>query len=80
MSHKKIKNIIFDLGGVIINLDVPKTFKSFARLGGISERQIMGMVESSPFFDDYEKGLISSVTFRKCIPEIVEEEFVGRGN
>ncbi len=73
MSHKKIKNIIFDLGGVIINLDVPKTYKSFAKLGGMSEHQVIAMVESAPFFDDYEKGLISSVTFRKCIRRLLKK-------
>ena len=31
MSH--IKNIIFDLGGVIMNLDVLRTIKAFHKLG-----------------------------------------------
>ena len=73
MSHKKIKNIIFDLGGVIINLDVPKTFKNFARLGGISERQVMSMVESSSLFHDYEKGLIPSQTFRAGVKRLLRK-------
>jgi len=29
----QIKNIIFDLGGVIINLDVPRTITAFENLG-----------------------------------------------
>ena len=29
----KIKNIIFDLGGVILNLDYSKTVKEFYKLG-----------------------------------------------
>jgi len=29
----KIKNIIFDLGGVIMNLDVPRTINAFDVLG-----------------------------------------------
>lgn len=74
MSYKKIKNIIFDLGGVIINLDVPKTFKSFAELGGVSERQVMSAVESSSLFNDYEKGLISSKTFRAGIRRLLRKD------
>ncbi len=31
-----IKNIIFDLGGVIINLDTQKTIKEFTQLTGRS--------------------------------------------
>ena len=73
MNHKKIKNIIFDLGGVIINLDVPKTYKNFARLGGISERQVISLVESSPLFNDYEKGLISSRTFRTGVKRLLRK-------
>jgi len=29
----KVKNIIFDLGGVIMNLDVSRTIKAFEQLG-----------------------------------------------
>jgi len=29
----KIKNIVFDLGGVIMNLDVPKTIKALHKIG-----------------------------------------------
>ena len=74
MSHKKIKNIIFDLGGVIINLDIPKTFQNFASLGGVSERQVMSLVDSSPMFHDYEKGLISSKAFRAGIKRLFRKD------
>jgi hypothetical protein len=30
---KTIKNIIFDLGGVIMNLDVPKTIRALHKIG-----------------------------------------------
>jgi hypothetical protein len=33
LKMKKIKNIIFDLGGVIMNLDVPRTIKAFDKIG-----------------------------------------------
>ena len=78
MGNKKIKNIIFDLGGVIINLDIPKTFKNLAVLGGISERQLMGMVDGSPLFHDYEKGLVSSRAFRSGIRRLLKKDIADR--
>ena len=74
MSSKKIRNIIFDLGGVIINLDIPKTFQHLASLGGMSVRQVMSLVDSSPLFRDYEKGLISSKTFRAGIKRLLRKD------
>ena len=74
MGNKKIKNIIFDLGGVIINLDIPQAFRNLAVLGGISERQLMGLVDSSPLFHDYEKGLVSSKVFRRSIRRLLKKD------
>ncbi len=33
IDKNNIKNIIFDLGGVIMNLDVSKTIKAFENIG-----------------------------------------------
>lgn len=57
----KIKNIIFDIGGVILNLDYTKTLKAFQELG---VSNLDKSVYETPLFTDYEKGLISSQTFR----------------
>ena len=65
MSSSKIKNIIFDLGGVVINLDVYKTYQRFAELVGIDSAEMEKMVHHNPLFEDYEKGLITSSQFRE---------------
>ena len=76
------KNIIFDLGGVILNIDVRKTQKAFTSLGvkNIEEVFRMGHVES--FFKSYEVGAIDDSQFINSIqkaagiqvaPEIVVE-------
>ncbi|MCP0913328.1 MULTISPECIES: HAD family hydrolase [Legionella] len=71
-----IKNIIFDLGGVILNLDYKLTEEKFHRLsvGRYNQK------EFSKIFDDYETGKLTSSTFRKELMtrldlEISEEEF-----
>lgn len=67
MLLQKIKTIIFDLGGVIINLYVEKTISSFAQLSGLSEREVEEAYLSADVFKLYEKGLISDDDFRQSL-------------
>jgi len=64
-----IKNIIFDLGGVIINLSVEKTHQAFALLSGLPVDEIKTIVHHGDFFNQYEKGLISDSEFRDHLRE-----------
>ena len=75
-----VKNIIFDLGGVILNIDLRKTQDAFTALGvkNIGEVFRMGHIDS--FFKSYETGAIDDVEFIasvqnlagiKLAPEIV---------
>jgi len=59
-----IKNIIFDLGGVIINLAVEKTHQAFATLSGLPLEEIKNRVHHGAYFHEYEKGLITDAEFR----------------
>ncbi|HEV2480163.1 MAG TPA: HAD family phosphatase [Puia sp.] len=58
-----IKNIIFDLGGVILNLDNRRTEEAFARLGVKNLRQSFGLGHADSFFKDYEVGKITDQQF-----------------
>lgn len=69
MVPSGVKNIIFDLGGVIINLSVEKTHQAFAALSGLSVNEIKSMVHHGAFFHDYERGLISDAEFRTHLRE-----------
>jgi glucose-1-phosphatase len=75
-----IKNIIFDLGGVILNIDFPKAVEEFRKLGVADIDKIYtGYIQSS-FFDSYDKGLISDPDFiiglKKYIPSPVSDQQV----
>jgi glucose-1-phosphatase len=59
-----IKNIIFDLGGVILDLDVDKTYHQFAQLSGRPVAQLKAEAARLPFFNEYEQGSISDDNFR----------------
>lgn len=69
-----IKNLIFDLGGVIINLDISRSFQQFALLGDMTLVQMNHIAESNPLFNNYEKGLITSFQFRMGIREILKKD------
>jgi len=60
---KEIKNIIFDLGGVIINLDNKLTEKAFVELGAKDFHQYFGHGFAASFFKEYEVGKISDEEF-----------------
>lgn len=54
-----IKNIIFDLGGVVLNLDQEKTLRAFKKLGADLDE----LNHESSLFLDFEVGKISSEQF-----------------
>jgi len=62
-----IKHLIFDLGGVIIDLDPGSTFKAFERLTGRPFEHWKEGMDHSQLFLDYEKGLIDDTQFREGV-------------
>ena len=59
----EIKNIIFDLGGVIINLDPNKTISEFNKLSKTPFEAIYTQLQQSTIFDLFDKGHISENDF-----------------
>lgn len=60
----KYKNIIFDLGGVVLNIDYFLAVKAFKNLGLGDFDTFFSQAQQKQLFDLYEKGEISSVDFR----------------
>jgi epoxide hydrolase-like predicted phosphatase len=69
----QIKNIIFDLGGVIINLDIPLTIKEFNKLSRKPFESIYTQLQQSPVFDQFDKGEISEVDFFNVLNHALED-------
>ena len=63
----KIKNIIFDLGGVILNIDYNLSVAAFEDLGLKNFNTLFSQAQQKQLFDLYEKGKISSNDFRNEI-------------
>lgn len=68
MNHShSVKNLIFDLGGVIIDLSVDQTMEEFSSLSGIQKEKVNQIYTSAPGFEAYEKGLVSDHDFRAFV-------------
>ncbi len=65
-----IKNIIFDLGGVILNIDYNLTAQSFKNLGIANFDEIYSQSSQTNLFDKMEKGLMSPREFRDAIRSV----------
>ena len=69
-----IKNIIFDLGGVIMDIDVKKTLQAFTGLGAKNIHEYFGHGFAASFFSDHESGKISDEAFILKIKKLLGGE------
>lgn len=67
-----IKNIIFDLGGVIYDIRYENIPEAFARMGAGNLMEIYSKAKQTDFIDRYEEGLMSSDEFCEEIRRISE--------
>lgn len=70
----KINTIIFDLGGVIINLDIPATIAGFNKLSNKPFETIYTQLQQTPLFDLFDKGLITEQEFFNGLKVAMEAE------
>ncbi len=77
-----IRNIIFDLGGVILNLDPAATLKAFEELGAADFEKQYTTIRQTGCFDDFDCGRISEKEFRdhlkKLLPEQTSDETIDK--
>lgn len=66
-----IKNIIFDFGGVIIDIDYYACVKEFEKFNIERFDYIYSQSQQINLFDDFEKGFISPDFFRKRLRELL---------
>ncbi len=77
-----VKNIIFDLGVVLLDIDFQRTMNEFEKLGISNINKIYSGYDQQEFFDKFDKGLISTEEFRdevrKHINKPVTDEMIDR--
>lgn len=78
----KYKNIIFDLGGVLLNIDYSLVTKAFSALGLSNFDELYSKAHQTKLFDLYEKGQISSEAFRNhvktCFSTLIDDSTIDK--
>lgn len=70
----KIKNIVFDLGGVLIHLDRDRSVKRFEEIGVKDAEELIDAYEQKGIFLDLENGKLDSDGFCKALSDHVGRE------
>lgn len=79
MQLSTIGALVFDLGGVVINIDPARAFRALQQLAPASVSVTDEFMEHHGLFLDYEKGLIDEQTFRQGIRELIQRPDITDG-
>ncbi len=63
MQERIYRNLIFDFGGVIIDIDFQRTINSFIALGATQFNEVYSKATQSGLFDKLDKGEVSEDDF-----------------
>lgn len=69
MEFSNIKNLVFDLGGVIINIDFDRTYHALAALAGLSYEDTLALVKKEELFYRFETGRLEEREFLSLVRE-----------
>lgn len=81
-----IQHIIFDLGGVILNIDYQATEHAFRQLGIANFGALYSQLKQTPLFDEIETGKCSRIDFVKALQaaatgyELTEDQIISAWN
>ncbi len=67
--------ILFDLGGVIINLDWQRSFDAVSVLFGVEAADLQVMIKNNAWFQELEVGRVDKVQFYKGIKSELNRDF-----
>ena len=68
-----MSTILFDLGGVILNLEYNRTIDAFKKIGKENFETLYTQAQQNSIFDQFETGEISEEKFRNYIRSIIGE-------
>jgi putative hydrolase of the HAD superfamily len=81
----KIKNLLFDLGGVLLNIDYHKTADAFKKLGVTKFDELYSQTGANDLFEALETGKITEADFyttlqKYCDPKTSREQIEAAWN
>ncbi len=75
INEIEIENIIFDLGGVILDIDIIGVIEKFKQIGIGPFENKFGIINGNSIFKEYEVGKISTFEFRNELRKFSKSEF-----
>ena len=72
LMNKPIRNIVFDLGNVIINIDPDLTLRKFIDLGVFNFDKMYTIMRQTDIFDRLDTGKITLSEFRQAIRDFTQ--------
>jgi FMN phosphatase YigB (HAD superfamily) len=82
LDYGAIDAVIFDMGGVIIDLDYGQTIAALSALSGLSVGEVgdrYAQHQQDPLFDDFETGRIDAIAFRLGLRNLLDLAPVDQG-
>lgn len=74
MKEKRFKYLVFDLGGVIMDISYEQALQRFAEIGVEKPERFLDPYHQAGFFGDLEEGLISAEDFRRQLSAAIGRE------
>jgi epoxide hydrolase-like predicted phosphatase len=62
-----ISTIIFDLGGVVLNLDIQRSISAFSKISGLTKKEVYKKFVDDDWARAFEKGEITPNAFRDLV-------------
>ncbi len=78
MNTMEIKNLILDMGGVILDVDYKKIFWEFVKYDCNDMQSFFTQQKQIPLVDDFEKGLITPAVFREEVRKLIGKNLEDR--
>ena len=69
-----LKNLIFDLGDVIIPIDLTAPIRNFAMLANLPEDEVRAIWKQHDIWQQYETGLIDDLAFRNHVRRLLKND------
>ncbi|MBD2701608.1 HAD family phosphatase [Spirosoma sp. BT702] len=69
-----MKNLIFDLGDVIIPIDLTAPVRNFAMLANLPEDDVRALWKQYDIWNQYETGLIDDESFRTHVRQLLKND------
>ncbi|OIN59688.1 HAD family hydrolase [Arsenicibacter rosenii] len=76
LTQPNLRNIIFDLGDVIIPIDLSAPIRNFAMLANLSEEEVTTLWQEHNQIMAYETGLIDDQAFRQHVRDLLKQRGV----